>query len=82
MNEGQVQPPAVLHTDDLKPLTAAGAECYNIMLALAYYSGNRSACARFLGVTRQTLLNKIKKYNLETKPACRPDHTERAKSNG
>ena len=46
-------------------LTMADAERRSIVRALERTGGNRSLAARELGISRNTLLNKIKRYNLE-----------------
>jgi DNA-binding NtrC family response regulator len=46
-------------------LTMADAEKRSILRALEHTGGNRSLAARELGISRNTLLNKIKRYNLE-----------------
>lgn len=40
-------------------------ECETIRQALAKHDGNKTAAATELGVTRQTLYNKLKRYNMK-----------------
>jgi transcriptional regulator with PAS, ATPase and Fis domain len=50
---------------DGNDMTMADAEKRSIVRALERNGGNRSVAARELGISRNTLLNKIKRYNLE-----------------
>ena len=46
-------------------LSKAQAEKENIQRAIVETQGNRSRAAEILGITRKTLFNKMKKYDLE-----------------
>ncbi len=46
-------------------LSMAESEKRSILKALGHTDGNRSLAARELGISRNTLLNKIKRYGLE-----------------
>jgi DNA-binding NtrC family response regulator len=50
---------------DGEDLSMAEAEKRSILKALEHTDGNRSLAARELGISRNTLLNKIKRYGLE-----------------
>ena len=50
--------------DTPRPATLAEMECQMIESALTTHGGNLSAVARELGITRQTLYNKMKKMGL------------------
>jgi len=46
------------------PLTLAEVERQQIERALRFHSGNRTRAAQELGISRATLINKIKQYQL------------------
>lgn len=52
--------------EDKRVLNKAESEKENIKRALLETNGNRSKAADLLGITRKTLFNKIKKYELES----------------
>lgn len=56
--------PQMERCDDASPLTLDQMERRMIIEALADNGGNQSAASAQLGITRQTLHNKMKKYNL------------------
>ena len=55
--------PRAIHTDT-EALTLEDMEVQMIRKALQQQGGNLSAVASRLGITRQTLYNKMKKYGL------------------
>ena len=48
------------------PDSLAAAERRNIALALLHTGGNKRQAAHLLGISRSTLLNKVRKYGLAT----------------
>jgi DNA-binding NtrC family response regulator len=48
-----------------RPRTLAVAEREQIEIALRHHSGNRTRAARELGISRATLINKIRTYALD-----------------
>jgi ActR/RegA family two-component response regulator len=70
MAEGQKLPAGAMQLLDLirpdphRPLTLAQVERAQIELALTHHGGNRTRAARELGISRATLINKIKAYAL------------------
>ena len=48
-----------------RPRTLAGAEREQIEIALRHHHGNRTRAARDLGISRATLINKIRTYALD-----------------
>ncbi len=61
IREAKVRPAA----DGKKVLTKVESEQANIKHALLETKGNKSNAAKLLGITRKTLFNKIKKYQLD-----------------
>jgi DNA-binding NtrC family response regulator len=57
---------AAAETDEpYRPRTLAVAEREQIAIALRHHGGNRTRAARDLGISRATLINKIKSYALD-----------------
>lgn len=54
----------VIRPDPHRPLTLEQVERAQIELALTHHAGNRTRAARELGISRATLINKIKAYAL------------------
>jgi DNA-binding NtrC family response regulator len=50
---------------DAEPDSLAAAERRHIALTLRYTGGNRRRAAQLLGISRSTLLHKVRKYELE-----------------
>jgi two-component system response regulator AtoC len=67
--EGRAPGPSTLisRQSGRMPISLKEAERRAILKALAWAQGNKSKAARTLGVTRQTLRNKLKSYGLEKK---------------
>ncbi len=51
---------------DAEPDSLAAAERRHIALTLRYTGGNRRRAAQLLGISRSTLLHKVRKYGLES----------------
>jgi DNA-binding NtrC family response regulator len=49
----------------VEPDSLADAERRHLALVLRYTSGNKRKAAHLLGISRSTLLNKVRKYRLE-----------------
>jgi DNA-binding NtrC family response regulator len=52
-------------TRPVEPDSLAAAERRHIALTLRYTGGNRRRAAQLLGISRSTLLHKVRKYDLE-----------------
>jgi DNA-binding NtrC family response regulator len=61
----EISEPSPATTDNGGDLSMAEAEKRSILKALQKTSGNKSLAAKELGISRNTLLNKIKRYGLE-----------------
>jgi len=60
------QEAAAAETDEpYRPRTLAAAEREQIEIALRHHGGNRTRAARDLGISRATLINKIRTYALD-----------------
>jgi len=51
-----------------EPDSLAAAERRHLALALKHTGGNKRKAAQLLGISRSTLLNKVRKYRLERAP--------------
>jgi len=56
---------AVAPATRIEPDSLAAAERRHIALTLRYTGGNRRRAAQLLGISRSTLLNKVRKYELD-----------------
>ena len=56
---------AIAPAEDTEPDSLANAERRHLALVLRHTSGNKRQAARLLGISRSTLLNKVRKYRLE-----------------
>ena len=56
---------AVAPATRIEPDSLAAAERRHIALSLRYTGGNRRRAAQLLGISRSTLLNKVRKYELD-----------------
>ena len=56
---------ALSAADDAAPDSLAAAERRHLALMLRHTSGNKRKAAHLLGISRSTLLNKVRKYRLE-----------------
>ena len=56
---------AVAPATRIEPDSLAAAERRHIALTLRYTGGNRRRAAQLLGMSRSTLLNKVRKYELD-----------------
>jgi DNA-binding NtrC family response regulator len=57
---------AIAPTDIAEPDSLEAAERRHLALVLRHTSGNKRKAAHLLGISRSTLLNKVRKYGLET----------------
>jgi DNA-binding NtrC family response regulator len=60
---------AVSPTHDGEPESLEAAERRHLALVLRHTSGNKRQAAHLLGISRSTLLNKVRKYGLEERPS-------------
>jgi DNA-binding NtrC family response regulator len=56
---------AISPTDIAEPDSLEAAERRHVALVLRHTAGNRRKAAHLLGISRSTLLNKVRKYGLE-----------------
>ena len=56
---------ALSRADDGEPDSLAAVERRHLALVLRHTSGNKRKAAHLLGISRSTLLNKVRKYHLE-----------------
>jgi DNA-binding NtrC family response regulator len=56
---------AISPNDSLEPDSLEAAERRHLALVLRHTSGNKRKAAHLLGISRSTLLNKVRKYGLE-----------------
>ena len=56
---------------DPEPDTLDAAERRHLALVLRHTAGNKRKAAHLLGISRSTLLNKVRKYGLETAPSLK-----------
>jgi len=56
---------ALAPADTAEPDSLDGAERRHIALMLRYTGGNRRRAAQLLGISRSTLLHKVRKYDLD-----------------
>jgi DNA-binding NtrC family response regulator len=56
---------AICSEPDVAPVSLDGAERLHIARTLEYTGGNRRQAAHILGISRSTLLHKIRKYGLD-----------------
>jgi DNA-binding NtrC family response regulator len=63
---------AISPTDSAEPDSLESAERRHLALVLRHTSGNKRKAAHLLGISRSTLLNKVRKYGLEPRRAL-PD---------
>jgi DNA-binding NtrC family response regulator len=56
---------AIAPTEMAEPDSLENAERRHLALVLRHTSGNKRKAARLLGISRSTLLNKVRKYHLE-----------------
>jgi transcriptional regulator of acetoin/glycerol metabolism len=56
---------ALAPSDPVEPDTLDAAERRHIALTLRYTGGNRRRAAQLLGISRSTLLHKVRKYDLD-----------------
>jgi DNA-binding NtrC family response regulator len=60
---------ALAPADSVAPDSLEAAERRHIALALRHTGGNKRQAAHLLGISRSTLLHKVRKYGLATTPA-------------
>ena len=56
---------AIAPTENAEPDSLADAERRHLALVLRHTAGNKRKAAQLLGISRSTLLNKVRKYRLE-----------------
>jgi DNA-binding NtrC family response regulator len=56
---------AIAPTENAEPDSLEAAERRHLALVLRHTSGNKRKAAHLLGISRSTLLNKVRKYGLE-----------------
>jgi DNA-binding NtrC family response regulator len=56
---------AIAPTETAEPDSLENAERRHLALVLRHTSGNKRKAAQLLGISRSTLLNKVRKYRLE-----------------
>jgi DNA-binding NtrC family response regulator len=55
---------AILPNDPIDPDSLAAAERRHLAMVLGHTSWNKRKAAQLLGISRSTLLNKVRKYDL------------------
>lgn len=72
LHDPKLDPPRLEHAlapgDSAEPETLVAVERRHIVAVLDYTGGNRRRAALLLGISRSTLLNKIRRYAIELPP--------------